>query len=40
LIIENINFMVNDKNEKVAVFINLKRYGELWEDFYQQIADL
>ena len=26
--------MTDDKNEKVAVQIDLRKYGELWEDFY------
>lgn len=26
--------MIDDKGEKTAVLIDLKKYGELWEDFY------
>ena len=28
------NFVTNDKGEKVAVIIDLKKHGELWEDLY------
>ena len=31
---KGINFVTNDKGEKVAVIIDLKKHGELWEDFY------
>ncbi len=34
---QGINFMINEKNERVAVVIDLKRYGELWEDFYDRL---
>ena len=33
-IMEGIHFLVNDKGEKTAVVIDLKKYGDLWEDFY------
>lgn len=29
--------MTDDKNEKVAVQIDLRKYGELWEDFYDSL---
>ncbi len=31
---KGINYLTNDNNQKVAVQIDLKKYGELWEDFY------
>ncbi|MFH1436617.1 MAG: hypothetical protein ABIJ56_12985 [Pseudomonadota bacterium] len=31
---KGINFVTNDKGEKVAVIIDLKKHGELWEDFF------
>ena len=31
---KGINFVTNDENRKVAVLIDLKEHGELWEDFY------
>ncbi len=36
-----INYVTDDKNRKVAVQIDLKKHGELWEDFYDSmIAEL
>ncbi|MCD5406306.1 MAG: hypothetical protein LRZ99_01275 [Desulfotomaculum sp.] len=32
--IEGIQFVTNAAGEKTAVLIDLKQYGELWEDFY------
>ncbi len=38
---EGINYVTDDKNRKIAVQIDLKKYGELWEDFYDNmIAEL
>ena len=38
---KGINYVTDDKNRKVAVQIDLKKYGELWEDFYDNmIAEL
>ena len=34
---EGINYVVNDKGEKTAVLIDLEKYGELWEDFYDSL---
>lgn len=34
---EGINYVVNDKGEKTAVLIDLKKYGDLWEDFYDSL---
>ena len=31
---KGIQFLVNDEGEKTAVLIDLKKYSELWEDFY------
>ena len=31
---KGINFVTNDENRKVAVLIDLKEHGDLWEDFY------
>ena len=31
---EGIQFITNDRGKKTAVLIDLKKYGELWEDFY------
>ena len=32
-----IQFLSNEKGEKTAVLLDLKKYGELWEDFYDSI---
>ena len=31
---KGINFVTNEKNERIAVQIDLDKYSELWEDFY------
>lgn len=31
---EGIQYVTNDKGQQVAVLIDLKKYGEVWEDFY------
>jgi len=33
-IMKGINYLTNENNEKIAVQIDLKKYGDLWEDFY------
>jgi len=35
---EGIQFVTNDKGEKVAVQIDLARYGKLWEDIHDQLV--
>ena len=32
-IMEGIHYVTDDKNRKIAAQIDLKKYGELWEDF-------
>jgi hypothetical protein len=32
---EGIQFVTDDKGKKVAVQIDLERYGELWEDIHE-----
>ena len=34
---DGIQFVIDDKGEKTAVLIDLKKYGELWEDFYDSL---
>ena len=34
---EGIQYVTNEKGEKVAVQINLKKLGEVWEDFYDNL---
>jgi hypothetical protein len=31
---KGIQFVTDDKGQKTAVLIDLRKYGELWEDFY------
>jgi hypothetical protein len=33
---EGIQYVLDDKGEKTAVLIDLKKHRELWEDFYVQ----
>jgi PHD/YefM family antitoxin component YafN of YafNO toxin-antitoxin module len=35
---EGIQFLTNDKGKKVAVLIDLRKYGELWEDLYDSLT--
>lgn len=35
---EGIHFVTNEKGKKIAVLIDLERYGEAWEDFYDQLV--
>lgn len=35
---EGIQFVTDDKGKKVAVQIDLKRYGKLWEDIHDQLV--
>jgi hypothetical protein len=34
---EGIQYVMNDKGEKVAVQIDLRKYGDLWEDVYDTL---
>jgi hypothetical protein len=34
---EGIQFVINERGEKTAVQIDLKKYGEIWEDIYDSI---
>ena len=33
-----IQFIVNEKGEKTAVVIDLKKCADLWEDFYDSVV--
>lgn len=35
---DGIQFVTNDKDQKVAVMIDLRKYGELWEDIYDSLT--
>lgn len=31
---KGVSYITDEKNTRIAVVIDLDRYGELWEDFY------
>jgi hypothetical protein len=35
---QGIQFVTNDKGERVAVQIDLRKYGDLWEDLYDSLT--
>lgn len=35
---EGIRFLTDEKGRKLAAVIDLDRYGEEWEDFYDQLV--
>lgn len=35
---KGINFVTNTRGRKTAVLIDLKRHGQLWEDFYDSVV--
>lgn len=37
VLMQEIQFVTDEKGQKVAVQINLKKFGELWEDFYDNL---
>lgn len=37
-IMEGIQFVTNEKGERVAVQIDLRKYGDLWEDVYDSLT--
>ena len=36
-IMRGIDFVTNKRGKKTAVLIDLKRHGQLWEDFYDSV---
>ena len=34
---DGIQFVTNDQDQKVAVLIDLRQHGELWEDIYDSL---
>lgn len=34
---EGIQYLTNEEGERVAVQIDLRRYGDLWEDVYDSL---
>ncbi|MDQ3749448.1 MAG: hypothetical protein M3367_10635 [Acidobacteriota bacterium] len=35
---QGINYVTNEEGKRIAVLIDLKKYGELWEDFYDALT--
>jgi hypothetical protein len=35
---EGIQFVTNEKGERVAVQIDLRKHGDLWEDLYDSLT--
>jgi hypothetical protein len=35
--LKGIQFLVDERGEKTAVQIDLKKYGDLWEDFFDTL---
>ena len=35
--LKGIHFVVDERGQKTAVQIDLKKYGELWEDIYDSL---
>ena len=35
---QGINYVTNEAGKRVAVMIDLKKHGELWEDFYDGLT--
>ncbi len=35
---QGINYVTNEDGKRVAVMIDLKKYGEIWEDFYDVLT--
>ena len=35
---QGIHFVTDEKGQKVAVQLDLEIYGDLWEDFYDQLT--
>lgn len=36
-VVKGVEFVIDDSGEKKAVLIDLKRHGEVWEDFYDTV---
>jgi hypothetical protein len=36
--LEGIQFVINEKGERVAVQIDLRKHGDVWEDVYDSIT--
>jgi hypothetical protein len=36
--VSGINYVTNEEGKRIAVLIDLKKYGELWEDFADTVV--
>jgi len=36
--VQGINYVTNEEGKRIAVLIDLKKHGELWEDFYDGLT--
>jgi hypothetical protein len=34
---QGIQFVIDEKGDKTAVLIDLKKYGDIWEDIYDRL---
>lgn len=37
-LMQGINYVTNEEGKRVAVMIDLKKHGELWEDFFDVLT--
>jgi len=35
---QGINYVTDEEGKRIAVLIDLQKYGELWEDFYDGLT--
>ena len=35
---EDIQFITDDKGQKIAVMVDLRKHGEIWEDSYDSLT--
>lgn len=35
--VKGVEFVIDDSGEKTAVLIDLRRHGDVWEDFYDTL---
>jgi len=36
--LDGINFVTDSNNKRIAVMIDLSKYGDLWQDFYDLLV--
>lgn len=35
---DGVQFLINEDGEKIAVLLDLQKWGDLWEDFYDTLV--